>query len=151
MNGPDYAALFANKIIEPGEYLAKLTSVQQIKTESGRYIYQVEVLLDCNEKPEDGTRLSAILQPTIKGQKFIDAFFESYRATEQTVQQAVGRFAAVYVYNSGYKGSHFSVVKFHPQAFQAREKVAEVESEASSIFATFVARPKPSSSSSRPC
>lgn len=133
MNGPDYAAMFRNKLIEPGEYLAKLVSVYAIEVDDGQHIYEVEVLLDYNERPVDGTRLTAILQPTAKAHKFVDAFLESYRTTEQSVQSAVGRFAAVYVYQSEYKGSHFSVVKFHPQPFQAQQRVAEVELEEASV------------------
>ena len=131
MNGPDYAALFCNTLIEPGEYLAKLVCVQQFATTKGKTIYQVEVVLDYNEKPGNGTRLSAILQPTTKGQRFIDAFLVSYRTTAQTVQQAVGRFAGVYIYQSEYKVTHFAVVKFHQQPFLAQEKVAVVEAEVS--------------------
>lgn len=129
MDGPDYAALFRNKLIEPGEYLAKLVGVQQIATNDGKLIYQVEVILGHNESAADGARLLAVLQPSEKGQRFIDAFLESYRVTEQTVKEGVGRYAAVYVYQSQFKGTHFSVIKFHPQPFQAQEKVAEVEAE----------------------
>lgn len=129
MNGPDYAAMFRNKLIEPGEYLARLAGVHLIATDSSKPIYQVEVVLGHNESSADGVRLSAVLQPSAKGRRFIDAFLESYRVTEKTVQEGVGRYAAVYVYQSQYKGTHFSVVKFHPQPFQAQEKVAEVEAE----------------------
>lgn len=129
MPGPDYAAMFRNKLIEPAEYLARLVSVQMLATDNGKPIYEVEVVLGHNESPADGARLFAVLQPSAKGQRFIDAFLESYRVTEQTVQQGIGRYAAVYVYQSQYKGTHFSVVKFHPQPFQAQEKVAEVEAE----------------------
>lgn len=129
MANADYAAMFRNKLIEPAEYLARLVSVRLIATDSGKPIFEVEVVLGHNESPADGARLLAVLQPSPKGQRFIDAFLESYRVTEQTVQQGIGRYAAVYVYQSQYKGTHFSAVKFHSQPYQAQEKVAEVEAE----------------------
>lgn len=129
MNGPDYAAMFRNKLIEPGEYLAKLIGVQQIATDDGKLIYQVEVVLGHNESVADGARLSAVLQPSEKGQRFIAAFLESYRVTEQTVKEGIGRYAAVYIYQSQYKGTHFSQLKFHAQPFTAQQIVEQVEAE----------------------
>jgi hypothetical protein len=125
----NYAAVFANPIIEPGEYLARLVSIQAIKKVDGKYIYEVVVELDGNERPEDGTKLSAVIHQTDKAQKFIDALFSSFRIDHQTLQSGIDRFAAVYVYNSFYKGSAFSVVKFHPQPFVAQEKAAVLETE----------------------
>lgn len=125
----NYAAVFANPVIEPGEYLARLVSVRAVPTDDGKHIYEVVVELDGNERPEDGTKLSAVLHPTAKAQKFIDALFSSFRIDHQTLQSGIDRFAAVYIYNSLYKGSAFSVVKFHPQPFVAKEKAAELEAE----------------------
>jgi hypothetical protein len=125
----NYAAVFANPIIEPGEYLARLVSIQAIKKNEDKYIYEVVVELDGNERPEDGTKLSAVIHQTDKAQKFIDALFSSFRIDHQTLQQGIDRFAAVYVYNSLFKGSSFSVVKFHSQPFVAKEKAAELEAE----------------------
>lgn len=125
----NYAAVFANPVIEPGEYLARLVSVRAVPTDDGKHIYAVVVELDGNERPEDGTKLSAILHPTAKAQKFIDALFSSFRIDHHTLQKGIDRFAAVYVYNSLYKGSAFSVVKFHPQPFVAKERAAELEVE----------------------
>lgn len=129
MANADYAAMFRNRLIEPGEYLAKLVAVRQVQADDGKLIYEVEVVLGHNESPADGTRLSGVLQPSAKGQRFIDAFLASYRVTEATVQEGVGRYAAVYIYQSEYKGTHFSQLKFHPQPLQVQEKVAEVEAE----------------------
>ena len=125
----NYAAVFANPIVDPGEYLARLVSVRAVPTDDGKHIYEVVVELDGNERPEDGTKLSAVLHPTDKAQKFIDALFSSFRINHQTLQSGIDRFAAVYVYNSLYKGSAFSVVKFHPQPFVVQEKAAELEAE----------------------
>jgi hypothetical protein len=125
----NYAAVFANPIVEPGEYLARLVSVRAIPTDDGKHLYEVVVELDGNERPEDGTKLPAVLHPTEKAQKFIDALFSSYRISHQTLQHGKDRFAAVYVYSSMYKGSAFSVVKFHPQPFVAQEKAAALEAE----------------------
>jgi hypothetical protein len=125
----NYAAVFSNPIVEPGEYLARLVSIQAIKKNEDKYIYEVVVELDGNERPEDGTKLSAVIHQTDKAQKFIDALFSSFRIDHHTLQQGIDRFAAVYVYNSLYKGSAFSVVKFHPQPFVAQEKTAELEAE----------------------
>jgi hypothetical protein len=125
----NYAAVFANPIVEPGEYLARLVSVRAIPTDDGKHLYEVVVELDGNERQEDGTKLSAVLHPTQKAQRFIDALFSSFRINHQTLQSGIDRYASVYVYNSLYKGSAFSVVKFHPQPFVAREKGAELEAE----------------------
>lgn len=125
----NYAAVFANPIIEPGEYLARLVSIQAIKKNEDKYIYEVVVELDGNERPEDGTKLSAVIHQTDKAQKFIDALFSSFRIDHQTLQQGIDRFAAVYVYPTLYKGSTFSTVKFHEQLFVAKEKAAELEAE----------------------
>lgn len=125
----NYSAVFSNPIIEPGEYLARLVSVRAVPTDDGKHIYEVVVELDGNERPEDGTKLSAVLHPTVKAQTFIDALFSSFRIDRHTLQNGIDRFAAVYVYNSLYKGSAFSVVKFHPQPFVAKEKAAELEAE----------------------
>ncbi len=125
----NYAAVFANPVIEPGEYLARLVSVRAVPTDDGKNIYEVVVELDGNERAEDGTKLSAVLHPTEKGQKFIDALFASFRISDQTLQHGKDRFAAVYVYPSMYKGSAFSVVKFHPQPFVAQERAAVLEAE----------------------
>lgn len=125
----NYAAVFTNPLIEPGEYLARLVSIRAIKKDDDKHIYEIVVEIDGNERPEDGTKLSAVLHPTEKAQKFIDALFSSFRIDHQTLQNGIDRFAAVYVYNSLYKGSAFSVVKFHPQPFVAKEKAAEHEAE----------------------
>lgn len=127
MKGPQYQLVFSNPVIEAGEYMARLVSVTTFPGGDGKHIYQVEVELDGNDKDEDGAKLSSILHPTPKGQKFIDALMESFEATPQTIQQAVGRYAAVYVYQSLYKGSAFSVVKFHPQPDSARQMAVGLE------------------------
>jgi hypothetical protein len=125
----NYAAVFSNPVIEPGEYFARLVSVRAVPTDDGKHIYEVVVELDGNERLEDGTKLCAVLHPTEKALKFIDALFSSFRINHQTLQHGKDRFAAVYVYNSLYKGSAFSVVKFHPQPFVAQEKAAALEAE----------------------
>jgi len=125
----DYQGMFKNKLVSPGEYMAKVVCVRAIKQSDGKEALEVEVVLDHNESRYDGTHLIAILNATPKGQRFIDAFYESYRVDRSRVQQAVGRWAAVYVYQSEFKGTHFGVAKFHAQPRQALEKIAEVEAE----------------------
>lgn len=123
----DYSTMFSNKLVASGEYMAKVVFVRTVKQIDGKEVLEVEVVIDNNESQYDGTHLTAILHPTPKGQRFIDAFKESYLVNQSTLQQAVGRWASVYVYESLYKGSVFSAVKFHKQTAAALSKVAELE------------------------
>ena len=123
----DYSAMFRNKLIESGEYMAQVVFVQAVTKPDGSTALYVEIELGNNESRYDGTRLTAILQPTSKGQRFIDAFEESYRVSPANLQEAVGRWASVYVYESLYKGTSFGGVKFHRQVGAAKEKAATLE------------------------
>jgi hypothetical protein len=124
---PNYSALFSNKVIKPGEYLAQVALVCEVDVDGPEKGIYVELVIDNNESDGDGTMLVAILHPTPKGQKFIEAFLESYRVTRATLDDAEGRWAAIYVYDSLYKGSAFSTVKFHTQTAFQRDKAAELE------------------------
>ena len=62
------------------------------------------------------------------------------KATPEIVEHSEhGRYAAVYVYESLYKGSAFSVVKFHIQPHQATERAEELEAEATAKHAREIA------------
>ncbi|MFO0857238.1 MAG: hypothetical protein U0640_07785 [Phycisphaerales bacterium] len=124
---PNYDALFSNKIIKPGEYMAQVTLVCEVDVDGPEKAIYVEVVIDNNESDDDGTMLVAVLHPTAKAKKFTDGFLESYRVTRDTLEQAEGRWAAIYVYDALYKGSAFSNVKFHPQTAYQRDRAAELE------------------------
>jgi hypothetical protein len=128
----DYPTLFRNKLIAPGEYLVQVVSVYTEKYRNGKDAIHVEVILGNNGSPHDGTKLVAILNPTDKGQPFVDAFLASFRVSVATIQQAVGRWAQVYIYETMYKGSPYAGLKFHIQPWRAVKAAAELEAQSTS-------------------
>ncbi len=129
----DYPRLFKNPLIPPAHYLATVKSVETcqvvIGTES-RTALEVVLEIDHYGPPIDGTRLYSILQPSDKGQPYIDWFLSSYRVTMSTLDKAIGRWAVVYVSESQYKGTFHSLVRFQHQTHKAQEVAAALEAEA---------------------
>lgn len=124
-----YSDLYSNPIVKAGTYLAKVSRVKASKRADGATTLTVELVLDHYGPEVNGKKLVAIVHSTEKGKKFFDAFLDAYRVTEQTVQQAVGRYAAVWIYDAQYQGSFYSAVKFPFQTFAVQEKVAEIEAQ----------------------
>ncbi len=124
-----YSDLYSNPIVKAGTYLAKVERVKASKRADGATTLTVELVLDHYGPEVNGKKLVAIVHSTEKGKKFFDAFLDAYRVTEQTVQQAVGRYAAVWIYDAQYQGSFYSAVKFPFQTFAVQGKVAEIEAQ----------------------
>ncbi len=139
-----YSDLYSNPIVKTGTYLAKVDRVKASARPDGATTLTVELVLDHYGPEVNGKKLIAIVHSTEKGRKFFDAFLNAYRVTEQTVQQAVGRYAAVWIYDTQYQGSFYSAVKFPLQTFAVQEKVTEIEAEEAALRKTRQAtRPRP--------
>jgi len=124
-----YSDLYSNPIIKPGMYLAKFLRVKASTREDGATTLNIEVVIDHHGSEIDGTKLVAIVHSNEKAKKFFDAFLQAFRVTDTTVQQAVGRYAAIWVYDAQYGGSFFSAVRFPLQTFAVQKKVIEIEAE----------------------
>ncbi len=99
-------AVRQNPIIEPGEYLARLVSVEAYPQEEGRIDYAVEVEIDRYSPEVDGTKLKAALYGTPAGSVHIDKFFAAFRTGPDSVAQAIGRYAVVRVTGNQFQMSN---------------------------------------------
>lgn len=122
-------AVRQNPIIEPGEYLARLLSVEAYPQEDGQIDYAVEVEIDRYSPEVDGTKLKAALYGTPAGSVHIDKFFAAFRSGPDSVAQAIGRYAVVRVTNVQFRDEQYSQVKFMFQSKQARCYCEEAERE----------------------
>ncbi|MBY0113633.1 MAG: hypothetical protein K2Y21_12495 [Phycisphaerales bacterium] len=144
MDQSGYPALYGNPIIKSGMYLAKVLRVRASPREDGATTLNIELLIDHHGSELDGTKLVAIVHSNQKAKPFFDAFLQAYRVTEKTVQEAVGRYAAIWVYDAQYGGSFYSAVRFPLQTFAIQEKVTEIEAEeAAAKAARKRTRPQP--------
>lgn len=126
----DYPRLFKNPMIASGQYLATVKSIDTIDVLVGsesRTAIQVTVELDYYGAPIDGTRLLCILQPTDKGQQYISWFLSSYRVSMSTLDDAIGRWASIYVCENEHNGTFYSSVRFQRQTSSALKAVAAIE------------------------
>jgi hypothetical protein len=118
-----------NPIIEPGEYLARLRSVEAYLQEDGQIDYAVEVEIDRYTPEIDGTKLKAALYGTPDGSVYIDRFFAAFRTGPDSLAQAIGRYAVIRVKDTQFREDRYSQVMFILQSKQARSHCEEAEKE----------------------
>jgi hypothetical protein len=122
-------AVRQNPIIEPGEYLARLLSVEVYPQDEGRIDYAVEVEIDRYSPEINGTKLKAALYGTPNGKIYIDSFFSAFRTGVDSLPQAIGRYAVVRVKDALFREDRYSQVMFITQSKQARTHCEEAEKE----------------------
>jgi hypothetical protein len=118
-----------NPIIEPGEYLARLRSVEAFPQEEGRVDYAVEVEIDRYSPEIDGTKLKVALYGTPAGSVYIERFFAAFRTGPDSLAQAIGRYAVIRVKDAQFREDQYSQVMFIIQSKQARSHCEEAEKE----------------------
>lgn len=129
MSKPDSKAVRQNPIIESGFYLARLRSATQFVQEDDRPDYEVEVEIDRFGTEVDGTRLKAALYGTEDGKVHVERFLASFRATPDTISEALGRYAAIRVQDAQFNEDKYSQVLFMRQSQEAQRQCEEAEKE----------------------
>ena len=125
----DNSVIYSNPLIRPSFYCANICKLEQ---EPSDYLFpKLLIYLQIHPDHELGDIiLTSIIHSTPNAQPVFNNFKYTFLTSDdEEINEAVGRWGVVQVYNNEFEGTCYSVVRFVEQIGEYREFAEKVESE----------------------
>ena len=121
--------IYSNPVIPPKYYCVKVLNIKQ---EPANFKYP-KLLLYLQIHPDHDVGdiiLSSIIHSTQASEPIYNVFRETFlKSPDEELENAIGRYGAVKVYNKEYEGTIYSVVKYIEQSEDLRWQMEKVVGE----------------------
>jgi hypothetical protein len=119
--------IYANPVIAPGFYWAKVVDLRAEQVDEGRPRLHIRLQIGPMHEGAAGLTLASIIHPTDAARFFYINFMNAYRIAGTNYEQAIGRWASVGVYTADYQGTRYSAVRYTHQPLLIRTNAIILE------------------------
>lgn len=126
--------IYSNPLIPPRHYCAKLLNLKQ--EESNHTFPKLQIYLQIHPDHDIGDIiLTSIIHPIFASEPIYNLFSETFlKSPNEELENAIGRYGAIQVYNKEYEGTCYSVAKYIEQTEDMKWQMEGVAGESALVW-----------------